>query len=183
MKSRSPGKPGKKAMRVATALTGVAACAAGFLPAAAAQAATPGGQPAKIKPKNVKWLVQRMADGSAVATPDNTAPTQPYWLDINFKNSVRSFQACGWHPGNVYRCTPWQRPTASHLGFHVGGNLHSWDRGQITIGWNGGAAGHRDTCNTNGAYYGLILSGQSGFDSVVLTSPNFGGIGDGVPTC
>jgi hypothetical protein len=157
MKSRVPRS---KTMRVATALTGMTACAAGFLPTAAAQAA-----------------------------PDNAKPGQPYWLDIAFKGSVKSYQACGSHPGNVYRCTvytkkPSSDPAGSWTANHVGGNKYSWDTGPITIRWNGGGPGKNDICNTSGAYYGSIKSnGVSHHSSVILFAPNGLGIGNGIPTC
>lgn len=153
-------------MRVATALTGMATCAAGFLPTAA-QAATAG--------QGLK------------AAPDATAPPQPYYLNVWFKTSVETYQVCGWHPGNAYRCTAWKDAQAwnshFHVAFSVGGNPHSWDRGEIKVAWNGGAAGHWDECNTNGAYYGYVGSGDNPYYSANLTSANGGGIGDGIPEC
>jgi len=175
-------------MRVATAITGVTAAAAGFLPTAAAHAATrpaattPAGKLAKTGEFRDGKLVRLKMD-TGLASPDNTTPGQPYWLDILFKGSVHSYQVCGWHPTNAWRCTGWTTPSSTFVG-DVGGNKYSWDRGKVSVRWNGGAAGHWDYCNTNGSYNGYAQSyGQSGHWSVVLTAPGGTGIGDGVARC
>jgi hypothetical protein len=179
-----PRMPGGRTMRVATAVTGVTAAAAGFLPAATAQAATtPAGRLGKTAEfKDGKLVRVKVDPGPGTAGPDNTAPGQPYWLNILFKSSVHSYQVCGWHPTGNWRCTEWTGGTS--LVLSVGGNKHSWDRGAIDVYWNGGAAGHRDTCNTNGTYNGFVASNaRSGYSAVYLTSANGGGIGNGIPEC
>lgn len=180
-----PRVPGGRTMRVATVLTGVTTAAAGFLPVAAAHAATtPAGRPGKTGELRPGKLVRLKIDpGPDAAGPDTAAPSQPYWLNILFKSSVHSYQVCGWHPTGNWRCTAWTAAPSGDYAGHVGGNKHSWDRGAIDIYWNGGAAGHRDTCNTNGDYYGYASPGQSGYASATLTAPNGTGIGNGVPTC
>jgi hypothetical protein len=182
-----PRVPGSKTMRVATVLTGVTTAAAGFLPAAAAHAATtPAGRLGKTTGefKGGKLVRLKIDPGAHAAGPDNKAPGQPYWLDILFKSSVRSYQVCGWHPTGNWRCTSWNYKPSDNIASEVGGNKHSWDRGTIDIYWNGGAAGHRDTCNTNGTYNGFPISDyQSGYSAVLLTAANGTGIGDGVPEC
>jgi len=188
----NPRLPRSKTMRVATALTGMTACAAGFLPTAAAHAATGAGQPGKTtgsmdkKGKLVRLKVMPGPGGPGVAGPDTAAPAQPYWLNIYFKESVYSYQVCGWHPTNEWRCTAHDTDSlvsSPNLIRHVGGNKYSWDRGTIDIYWNGGGAGHWDTCNTNGAYNGQAYLGQSGHDSVSLWSSKDGGIGNGAAAC
>jgi hypothetical protein len=183
-----PRMPGGRTMRVATAVTGVTAAAAGFLPTAAAHAATaPAGKPAKTAEFKGGKLVRLKVDpGPGTAGPDNTAPGQPYWLNLVLKSSVHSYQVCGWHPTNTWRCTAWAAPNGFDSATTVGGNKHSWDRGVIDIYWNGGGAGHWDYCDTNGSYYGSVQLGRSGLDgaeSVWLYAPGGGGIGDGVGRC
>jgi hypothetical protein len=189
-----PRIPGSKTMRVATALTGMTACAAGFLPTAAAQAATTAGRPGNLakvltgegKLVRLKVFEGGITPGGRTVRPNITAdPAQPYWLDIFLKSSVKAFQVCGWHPGNVYRCTPTKdfNYGTSYTISHIGGNKYSWDLGQITVGWNGGGPGHNDTCNTNGAWHGLWGPGSSGHESALLTSTYYGPIGNGVPEC
>jgi hypothetical protein len=183
-----PHLPRSKTMRVATALTGMTACA-GFLPTAAAHAATAASGPgnlAKVQTGEGKLVRLKVFQGGRTTRPDIAAdPAQPYWLDIYLKSSVTKFQVCGYHP-NGYACTPQytvakQKEAYSEL--HVGGNKYSWELGQITVGWNGGGAGHNDTCNTTGAWHGGWFSGTSGHESALLTSTNYGPIGNGVPEC
>jgi len=184
-----PRLPRSKTMRVATALTGMTACAAGFLPTAAAHAATGSGQPAKTTgPMDEKGKLVRLKvmPGPGAAGPATSAPAQPYWLNIYFKESVYTYQVCGWHPTNEWRCTAHDTDSlvsSPNLIKDVGGNKYSWDRGTIDIYWNGGGAGHWDTCNTNGAYNGQAYLGRSGHDSVSLWSSKDGGIGNGAKTC
>jgi hypothetical protein len=186
-----PRLPRSKTMRVATALTGMTACAAGFLPAATAQAAAARGQPGnpvRTRPENVKRVRLEVFPGHGPTAPDTVAPNQPYWLNIWFNvYDVYSYQVCGWHPGNAYRCTQWSVTGNVFGGIlsapHVGHNKYSWDRGQITVKWQGGGPGQWDTCNTNGGYYGSVTAGQSGHESVTLWAPGAKGIGNGVPEC
>lgn len=180
-----PRVPGGRTMRVATAITGVTAAAAGFLPTAAAHAATtPAGKLAKAgEVKDGKLVRLKLHHRAGIAPEYGLAPPQPYWLNVLFKSSVRSYQVCGWHPGGNWRCTAWTGKPSDNFASHVGGNKYSWDRGTIDVYWNGGAAGHRDTCNTNGTYYDSWSNGASGHASVVLTAANGTGIGNGVPTC
>jgi hypothetical protein len=184
-----PRVPRSKTMRVATALTGMTACATGFLPAAAAHAATSAGRPgnlAKVQTGAGKLVRLEVFPGGANTRPDITAdPAEPYWLNIAFKASVTNWQVCGWHPAG-YRCTATQtigKQTSPFSVLHVGGNNYSWDLGQITVYWNGGGPGHNDTCNTNGAWHGVWYPGDSGHESAMLTSTYGGYIGDGVPEC
>jgi hypothetical protein len=173
-------------MRVATALTGIGTCAAGFLPAAAAHAAaySQPGKPATTKSANVKQVRLDMVSGHGAVAPDAT-PSSSYWLDVWFKNSVTSYQVCGWHPINTWRCTTWDHNFVGEItskiksASHIGGNIRSWVRGQIDIRWNGGGPGRNDTCNTNSAFYG----NPSPSHVYILYGPGGVGIGNGVPEC
>jgi hypothetical protein len=173
----------KKRMRVATTLTGVTACAAAFAPVAAAQAATHAARP------DAKLVTIPVAEPKAGTIPsyvkyqavaDAAAPDQPFSLGIWVKASVSRFRVCGWHPTNDWRCTgSYTQPYPFTAEFtSIGGNITSWDRGLTDVYWNGGAAGHRDTCNTNGDYNGYLLNSHY----VILGFPS-DPIGDGVPTC
>jgi len=185
-----PHLPRSKTMRVATALTGMTACATGFLPTAAAHAASSAGRPgnlAKVQTGEGKLVRLKVFQGGRTTRPDITAdPTEPYWLNVFFKSSVTTFQVCGYHP-NGYRCTAPKtvpKEESAYSSFHIGGNKYSWDLGQITIGWNGGGPGRNDTCNTNGAWHGYWAAGTSGHESAYLTGPgNDTPIGNGVPEC
>jgi hypothetical protein len=190
-----PRVPGSKTMRVATALTGMTACAAGFLPTAAAQAATTAGRPgnlAKVQTGEGKLVRLKVFQGGI--TPDGRTirpgitadPREPYWLNIYFQSSVTKFQVCGYHPGNAYRCTGTISVgdvARSYSYSDVGGNKHSWDLGQITVGWDGGGPGRNDTCNTNGAWHGYWTPGISGYEVATLTAASGYPIGNGVPEC
>jgi hypothetical protein len=191
-----PRSPRSKTMRVSTALTGMTACAAVFMPVAAAHAATRSALPGKTEgstAKGGKMVRVEVLPGTnagrhqRVAGPDNVTPAQPYYLDLWLKNSVTSFHVCGWHPTNTWRCTPtYDTPGQKPNPFSyqdVGHNAHSWDRGTIDIYWNGGGPGHWDTCNTNGAYNGYLGQSISVHSVVWLSNGTGGGIGNGVPTC
>jgi hypothetical protein len=192
-----PRAPRGKTMRVATALTGMTACATGFLPAAAAHAATSAGRagnPAKArtgegKLVRLKVVPGGITPGGRTIRPDITAaPDEPYWLSIHFKTSVSLTQVCGWHPNNRYACTPWTETYYSPDGLtkslqNVGGNQHSWDLGEIKVYWNGGGLGRWDECNTNGTWEGYWSYAFSGYRIAVMNSKSGGGIGNGVPEC
>lgn len=177
-------------MRVATALTGMTACAAGFLPTATAQAAVRGVQlPEKaegLTPAKAKIVRLGVTPGRQAMGPDDIV-SSAYWLDIKFKKSVTDYQVCGYHrPNYAYRCTSYASilATKSYTLNHIGGNKYSWLPGPITIRWDGGGAGLNDGCNTsNGDWYGSLRLGADSRFSYLLSAPNGTGIGDGVPTC
>jgi hypothetical protein len=178
-----------KTMRVATALTGMTACAAGFLPTAAAHAAVRGGQlPAKtdgLTPGKGKMVRLGVHAGGLAASPDNIPVQHSYSLNVVFKPSVTNYQVCGYHrPNHAYRCTTYvtvPKQTTSWTASEVGGNKYSWSPGPITIRWNNGGPGRNDGCNTkNGDYYGWPAAASV---FVSLYAPGGTGIGDGVPTC
>jgi hypothetical protein len=174
--------PESKTMRVATALTGMTACAAGFLPTAA-QAAPAGRLPGKV--------LLATAKGLRPAAPKGAASTSVrMWLDILFRASVNSYQVCGFHVTDVWRCTAWKGTTwvsdnKYNEGYHVGGNIASWIQGDISVRWNGGGPGRWDECEVPFSFIGNGSPGADGYSSTWLYgrySPPLG-IGAGVPKC
>lgn len=176
--------PKSKTMRVATALTGITACTAGFVPTAA-QAAPAGGLPGKVPlPAHL---------GLRSAAPEAPAGSfARFWIDILFRASVYSYQVCGPHLGNVRRCTAWTATswvTKSGKKFNegrsVGGNLASWIPGQVSVRWNGGGAGRWDYCNPPASYVGAASYYAIDYPAVWLWGDNnpLTGIGAGIPRC
>lgn len=195
-----PRVPQGKTMRVATAFTGMTACAGVFLPTAAAHA-TPSsagraGNLAKVQTQEGKLVRLKVSQGGRTTHPGITGgnpakSSSGYWLDIQFKTSVTTYQVCGLHIHGAYRCTAVTRTShgtsLSKFAFHVGGNKHSWILGPISVFWNGGGPGHRDYCNTTGHWHGQWLvpgvsdNGLASARSAVLSGPGL--IGNGVPEC
>jgi hypothetical protein len=175
--------PKSKTMRVATALTGMTACAAGFVPTAA-QAAPAGGLPGKVPLPAHNGL--RVGVRTAAAANSGSR----YWLDIIFRASVHSYQVCGYHVNDVRRCTAWTGTTwvsdnKYNEGVHVGGNIASWVWGTVSVRWNGGGAGRWDQCSIPYHETGSLVGGADGYSSRWLygnISPLIG-IGAGIPTC
>jgi hypothetical protein len=184
-------------MRVATTLTGVAACAAAVAPAGIAQAAThvrhtgrPDMKVVDLGPAAKAGLRVRVPGFMQhhVATPDNSPPNLNYSLGITI-TGVSRVHVCGWHGTGTWRCTV---SASSLIKSHVyrlskvGGNKRSWRRGLTEVYWNGGGAGNWDQCNTNGSYNGFTgyFSSTGGLHEVY--SPNYvwlSPVGPGHPTC
>jgi hypothetical protein len=193
-----PRVPRTKTMRVATALTGMTACAAAFGPAATAQAATQAHQPATPELKIVKLgpvgtaknglRVHAIGQAAGQITPDGSKPNLDFSLGMTI-GGVSQVRVCGYHPGGVWRCTS-EMPLNkdySYLIYNIGGNVRSWQRGATDVYWDKGGAGSWDTCNTNGAYNGLAgylynsndsLRAHYSLNYVWLTT-----VGPGDPTC
>jgi hypothetical protein len=151
----------KKAMRVATILTGATACAAAYMPVGPAHAVVTGGGPAHkptaAKPEKPKLVMRVPAVGLAGLHGTPVAhDVEPYSLSVFAQPTVSKFQACGYHPPNgAWRCTAYQGNKCFELPMYfcryqdVGGNIRSWNRGLIRLYWNGGGPGLRNQCNTN----------------------------------
>lgn len=155
----------KKTMRVATVITGAAACATAFAPTLPAEA-TP----------------------DLPAVVNGGIPISPYYLWVRVSPRVSTIQACGYEDvsGGKWACTGIERVTAS-----VRNSLYTemympiyanWRRGLIKLWWNKHGAGSWDECNTNGDYNGEFIP-ASNHQEVVLTNSHLGQIGFGVPTC
>lgn len=181
-------------MRVATALTGMTACAAAVAPAVNAQAAAQARHtaPPKLKivdlgPAGKSGLRVRVPGHTPGAVPDNFTPSLHYSLGMFIGPGVSKFHVCGWHPGNAWRCT--QEVTGLNKAdvygaSHIGGNIRSWQRGLTEVYWNNGGPGYWDECNTNGSYLGYLgyFSSHGNFYSTpayVWLSP----VGPGHPEC
>jgi hypothetical protein len=174
----SPNKSSaKKTMRVATVITGVAACATAFTPTLPAEAAP------------------------NLPASNNGAPNSPYNMSVLISGKVSTIQACGYKNvgGGEWECTgiiPRNSPelTAQVLGTNwrqvqLGDN---WRRGLVKLWWNKHGAGSWDECNTNGTFNGQLDWGvTNGSYSVLLTNGvynskggfNQGPIGFGVAEC
>jgi hypothetical protein len=181
--------PVQRTMRVATTLTGVAACAAGFAPAAA-HATTDSAHTAQRQEPEFVNLGKRgharahinafITQARVAETVDGPVPPSRFSMGALF-TGVSKIQFCGWHPTNDWRCTITYTgfdKADSYYFYNIGGNKGSWNRGKVDVYWNGGGAGKWDTCNTNGDYNGFFSSGINGYVSVVLST-----VGPGYPTC
>jgi hypothetical protein len=189
-----PRSPRTKTMRVATALTGMTACAAAFTPAATAQAGTqghptapPGFKVVVLGPAGTTGLrAQTSGHTAGAAVPDGSVPNLHYSLGVTL-HGISQFHVCGYHVDNAYRCTPeytGYNKGLDYLVYRVGGNIRSWQRGQTTVYWNNGGAGNWDTCNTNGDYNGY--AGYFNSPNALILSPNYvwlTTVGPGDPTC
>ena len=173
----------KKAMRVATILTGATACAAAYMPAGPAQAVTGGGlahKPTATKPEKPR-LRMRFPAASLAGRPDVRVAhdVEPYSLSAVVGPTVGSYQVCGYHPPNgAWRCTPYASNacygTNSYCRYYdVGGNIRSWNRGLIKVYWNGGGPGHWNQCNTNTS---VFASSATGHRVAVIAN-------NGIPNC
>jgi hypothetical protein len=174
----------KKAMRVATILTGATACAAAYMPAGPAHAVVTGGglahKPTAAKPEKPKLIMRVPATGLAgLRGAPVRHDVEPYSLSVWAGPTVSRFQACGYHPPNgAWRCTNYQgnacysTPFSCRYG-NVGGNIRSWNRGLIRLYWNGGGPGLRNQCNTNISVYS---SSATGHKVAVIA-------GTGIPNC
>jgi hypothetical protein len=168
----------RKAMRVATTLTGVTACAAAFMPAATAHAATRP-ETATRGPDAAHDMRIQQARGLQVAA---AGLHEPYSLWVYVRPSVKTrFQVCGWQHigGGQWSCTAsYSLGTHGYEYVYMGSN---WNRGKVNVWWNGHLKGSWDTCNTNaGGFYGS--SNPSG-TTVVLYGNGKRGVGPGTPTC
>jgi hypothetical protein len=128
------GKPArKKTMRVATALTGVTACATVFAPTQAARAASTPAQPYTL-------LVDIQAVVSKIQVCGYKSPAPGRWtctaVEPNpkyLKESSSAYMGNGWRRGKI--------------------NVWLWDK--VATPSKGGW-----TCNTNGAYHGWVNDGN-----------------------
>jgi hypothetical protein len=185
-----------KTMRVATALTGMTACATAFGPAVTAQAATKSHHTAPPEFKIVdlgragkaglRVRVPGHTPGAAI--PDSPVPNLHYSLGMTIGPGVSKFHVCGYHLNGAWRCTneiTGLDKSSIYSAWNIGRNVESWQRGATDVYWNNGGAGNWDTCNTNGAYIG-----GTGFylktTGVWVSSPYYvwlSPVGPGHPEC
>jgi len=167
----------KKAMRVATAVTGVTAFAAAFAPMPAGQAASRPKPPALGPHAGHGMRVREVRGHQAVLAGLH----EPYSLSVYMRPSVYAFHVCGWKHvgGGQWTCTGnYADPYLSDHWFNVGGN---WNRGKISVRWNAGGRGSWDECKTNsGGFWGVSNSAETW---VGLYGNSARGIGFGTPTC